>query len=388
MLGFMQNLFSLHRVLTQPASPIGVDFGVDCLRLAQVAMDGDDFTLNAAASVEIPPDVRSDPDARLAFLTQCVPHLLSQAPFRGRQATLGIPPHVLNIQQLSLRPMEDAELKDAVLREARRLFPFDPAFALVRHTVAGQFQRHSAIISEPTALRVIVMACDTRWVQQYLAAAKAARLNVVAMNVQPLALLDCFAHVYRRTGDAQSTRFYIDIGASGARALVARGTRLMFARNIDIGGDHFTHAVAETLGIAFHDARTLRIKLAAGPAANAEQVESAIHHTLERLIAELSLCRKDHEATFPEFPIEQLIFLGGEARQPGLCQHIATQLDLPGHTADSLCRMSGNSEIGIESAIDRRHPQPAWAAAIGLSMGPPPGAPLSNEYQPVLATGR
>jgi hypothetical protein len=32
--------------------------------------------------------------------------------------------------------------------------------------------------------------------------------------------------------------------------------------------------------------------------------------------------------------------------------------------------MMWNSKIGIESAIDRRHPQPAWAAAIGLSIGP------------------
>jgi hypothetical protein len=32
--------------------------------------------------------------------------------------------------------------------------------------------------------------------------------------------------------------------------------------------------------------------------------------------------------------------------------------------------MVRNSRIGIESAIDRRHPQPAWAAAIGLTIGP------------------
>jgi hypothetical protein len=31
--------------------------------------------------------------------------------------------------------------------------------------------------------------------------------------------------------------------------------------------------------------------------------------------------------------------------------------------------MARRSRIDIESAIDRRYPQPAWAAAIGLSMG-------------------
>jgi hypothetical protein len=32
--------------------------------------------------------------------------------------------------------------------------------------------------------------------------------------------------------------------------------------------------------------------------------------------------------------------------------------------------MSRVSEIGIESGIDRRQPQPSWAVALGLSLGP------------------
>jgi hypothetical protein len=36
-----------------------------------------------------------------------------------------------------------------------------------------------------------------------------------------------------------------------------------------------------------------------------------------------------------------------------------------------MVRMGRISEIGIESGIDRRQPQPNWAVAIGLSMGPP-----------------
>jgi len=33
-------------------------------------------------------------------------------------------------------------------------------------------------------------------------------------------------------------------------------------------------------------------------------------------------------------------------------------------------RMGRISEVGIESGIDRRQPQPGWATAIGLSLGP------------------
>jgi hypothetical protein len=33
-------------------------------------------------------------------------------------------------------------------------------------------------------------------------------------------------------------------------------------------------------------------------------------------------------------------------------------------------RMGRTSDVGVESGIDRRQPQPSWAVAIGLSMGP------------------
>ena len=43
---------------------------------------------------------------------------------------------------------------------------------------------------------------------------------------------------------------------------------------------------------------------------------------------------------------------------------------LAAQVGDPLVRMSRISEVGIESGIDRRQPQPSWAVAIGLSMGP------------------
>jgi Tfp pilus assembly PilM family ATPase len=190
--------------------------------------------------------------------------------------------------------------------------------------------------------------------------------------MQPLALLDCFANVYRRTAEQQSVRMYVDIGSSGTRAFIGQGTHLLFARNLAVGGDHLTRAVADSLAISFQDARTLRIKLCAGAGAgaNSGRVEMVCRQALEELIQDLDGCRREHELAFPDLAISRLIFIGGEARHEGLCQHIAEKLKLPGQTGDCLCRMVRNSRIGIESAIDRRHPQPAWSAAIGLSMGP------------------
>ena len=64
------------------------------------------------------------------------------------------------------------------------------------------------------------------------------------------------------------------------------------------------------------------------------------------------------------------MFVGGEARHRNLCQQIARQMSLAAQVGDPLVRMGRTSDVGVESGIDRRQPQPSWAVALGLSMGP------------------
>ncbi len=79
--GFVQNWF------VPEASPIGVDLGTDSLRLAQVdPLGGGEFRLMAAASTEIPFQLRHDPIGRLKFFADSIRPLLKAGNFRGRRA--------------------------------------------------------------------------------------------------------------------------------------------------------------------------------------------------------------------------------------------------------------------------------------------------------------
>lgn len=454
MLSFVQSWFA------PKANPIGVDFGSDCLRLAQVQWVGREYQLIAAASADVPLELRQDPARRLAWFVETTRALLAQGRFRGRAAVLALPAAWMHIQHLRLPRMEEAALKKALPWEARGKLPIDPAQALMRHLVAGEVYQDQEPRSE-----VIVMAARREAVEQYLAAAARARLDVVGMNVEPKVVVDCFAQIYRRQTDAEVTSCFVDIGASATRAVIARGQQILFARAIGVGGDQFTGAVAAELKIGTDEARLLRIKLAclqpaldehrerqtvaatsqaalrpqvvaevttpaepaappaeaesfallsAGleasarrghapaprppitptgspprslpertpsqrmttdvaregdPATQAAHAERAVSGPLGKLIEELELCRRYYEATFPSRPVDRLIFVGGEARQRGLCQRIAQELGLAAQVGDPLVRMGRISEVA-GTGIDRRQPQPGWAVAIGLSMGP------------------
>jgi type IV pilus assembly protein PilM len=390
MLSFVQSWFS------QSANPIGIDFGSDALRMAQVENVGGECKLVAAARADVPTHLRNDPAGRLAFFTESVRELWSQGNFRGRRAILSLPASVMTIQHLRLPKMDEEALKKSLAWECRGKLPYDPTHALLRHLIAGDVfadgeQKHE----------VIVMAAQREWVNQFLAAAAKARLDVVAMNVEAKAMIDCFARVYRRKSDHEAVNLYVDIGSSATRAMVAQDQQILFARSIPVGGEHFTRAVAKQLEMSVEDARILRSKIChaqalaemnrisasqppaeaganadeqtdveAVDAAQVQRVEAAYEEPLQTLVHELSLCRRYHESTFTKQPVTRLIFVGGEARHRGLCQRIAQSLDLAAQIGDPMARMARTTEVGPESGIDRRLPQPDWSVALGLTMGP------------------
>ncbi len=447
MLGFVQNW------IAPKANPIGVDFGSVCLRMAQVQWTGSEHKLVAAASADVPSHLRIDPVARLHFFVETTRDLLAQGAFKGRAAVLGLPAAWMHIQHLRMPKLDEEALKKALPWEARGKLPIDPSQALIRHLVAGDVYQ-----DQDPKMEVIVMAAKRELVNQFLASAARAKLDVVGMNIEPKALLDCFSFVHRRKGAADVTHMFVDIGCSSTRAMVTRGGHILFARAIPVGGDHFNRAVSQALKITADDARLLRIKLChqqpmlegprehrviraeavltaplaaaatsdeptensfallsagmeasrkqvmgltggagdkgaaasaiaeaatavielpAAPSVNTDQfkaVEQACMEPLAKLVEELDLCRRYYEATFANSPVERLLFVGGEARQRTLCQHIARGLGLAAQVGDPMVRMARTSEISIESGIDRRLPQPTWAVAIGLSMGPGTGS--------------
>jgi type IV pilus assembly protein PilM len=438
MLGLVQSWFA------PTGNPIGVDFGTDGLRMAQVEAADGEYHLVAAASAEVPAQIRQDPTARLNFFTETVRDRLASGNFRGKRAILSLPAASCFIQHLRMPRLEEEELKKALPWEARGKLPIDPSHALLRHIVAGEVYQDSEQKNE-----VILMAAARELVNQLLAAAAKAKLDVVGMNVEPKALVDCFTHIYRRKSDADQTTCYVDIGCSGTRAVIARGPQILFARAIQVGGDHFNRAVAGALKMSLEDAKVLRIKVcslgapapvaagmapeaqprqaaqqpsidqsfpllgagmmkagatatAVAPAATrmhapahqqvayadpvsaelmekARQVEHACREALSKLTEELDLCRRYHESTFSSRPIDRLVFVGGEARHRNLCQQIARQMSLAAQVGDPMVRMGRTSDVGVESGIDRRQPQPSWAVAIGLSMGPADGSKVEGK---------
>ena len=143
------------------------------------------------------------------------------------------------IQHLRIARMEEEALRQALPWEARGKLPYDPSHAVLRHLIAGEIHQDGEQKNE-----VILMAAQRELVNQLLAAAGRAKIEVVGMTVEPRAIVDCFGHVYRRKSDLGATTLYIDMGCAATRAYIARGQQILFARVVPVGSEQFTRAVS------------------------------------------------------------------------------------------------------------------------------------------------
>lgn len=412
MLGLF-NAFAPTQIFSGNAAPIGIDLGMEQIRLAQVAPGREGPQLVGAAACDVASYLAADPVAYATSLTRTVKELSRSGRFHGRKVILGLPSSLVHLLHLRIAKMDLEATKAVLPAEVAGKIPFDPISAMLRHHTVGDVYTNDGARQE-----VICTAARRDMVELLLGAVERARLEVVGLVATPVAIRDCFSHVFNRQGDRDTTFCFVDIGRASTRVVVACHRHLYFARSIPIGCDHLDNAIAETLGVEVSEAKLLRHQVNAegnelGEAASEPQqaeepehasmadgagavatlapptrapatssrtsiatdlaVSTAMGAVVQQLSEEVQRCRRYHEATFPSVLIDKLIFTGGGAAQRKVCQAVAQRLHIAAKIGDPIGRLT--SEIDhprpdfIGAGIDRRRSQPGWVVACGLSLG-------------------
>jgi len=394
-------------------SPIAVDFGADSLKLLQI-IPSDPPQMVAAASMDLPEHARANHAARHAFFSDALKELLSNRAFKGRRAICSIPAYQTLVQHIQIQGSSDPDEFEAQLHQhLRQRLNIDPTRMIIRHFNVGQVIRDGASKQE-----VICLAASRDATLSHIQTAQRAKLDVVGMHCEPLAVLEAFSHLYRRDIDNKRVTCFIDLGAATTKIMISHGILMAFAKTIHVAGDHFTRQVAETYDLSFAEARQLRIQevhAAEGPFPNAQAthesepvgIEVPVHTTemksldpatsteaavaptqslgrtdsdgqptgpfdlgesMECLLDEMQMCMRYHKSTFPEYEIEKLVFLGGESRHVDICQKIAKTLRIGAQLGDPLARLIRVNLDKRSLGVDMRHPQPGWAVPMGLCL--------------------
>ena len=396
-------------IKTTNLSPIAVDFGSDQLKLLQVELDGHMPRLVAAGGRTVPYEIRQDRDQRAEFTAGAINDLVREGGFKGKRAIASIPSAMTFLQHVRIGGDDLHSVNERIADELRGQLPVDPSRLVIRYVDVGEVSMNGARRRE-----MICMAAGRQAVLHHIDILRRARLSAVGMHGEPVAILKAYSHLFRRPGDETITTLFVDLGYRTTKVLIAHGADLVFAKQIQVGGEHFDRQFAEELGVDLEEARLRRRRqadqdLPQSPVQIPQRKPSPIRHEggplaiideamqsqsgesspspiragepshemipaggemLDCLIDEIQLCVGYHQSMFANRRVDRIVFVGGEANQRAMCKRMAAALRLPAQLGDPLCRVGRTETARPPVGVDLRESQPGWSVPLGLCQLP------------------
>jgi type IV pilus assembly protein PilM len=307
-------------------SPIGIDIGSRSVKLLQ--FDAERARVREASRWEFSGAATGQPPPCDDQVVQAIQRAREGRNFCGKEAVFCLGAADLFVQNLRVPPSTGVELTRNVWNEAVGRLPFTREEAEIRFLEAADVRQGETLRRE-----VIVLACRRPAVQRYLGIADRLGLRLTAIDVEPNAVLRCYAAQYRREDDQQKPQMFVSLGAATTSVVIARGEIAMFVKYIDVGGRQMDESVARQLQMSLPEALALRRYNGDRRADQrdpevARSVAESVRPVVDRLGNELSLCIRYFSVTFRGQPLSRIVLGGGEATAP-LAEWLAERLSVP-----------------------------------------------------------
>ncbi|MFT7480677.1 MAG: type IV pilus assembly protein PilM, partial [Gammaproteobacteria bacterium] len=336
-------------VFRRNKSVVGLDLGSSVVKAVEISLDGPEPVITGFARAEIPPGGAVD---------EAVSQVLSEGNFRSKRVVTGVSGQSVVVRYVPMMKMRDSEVAQAIRFETDKYLPFD----LEEVVMDCQALRGSGS-EESDQMTVILAACRKELLEQQLSVVQGQGLRPIAVDLDLFALANAWelcGLVDDEAGDEghEKATALVDIGATHASINVVTGGESCFSREINIGGQDMTQAVARRLGVEGFEAEAIKRSSESHQA----EVTSAIMPVLEDLSNELSLSI-DYVEHHEGVTVNEMLLSGGGVLVQGSAAYIEQITNRSARTWNPLegLRVDVN-RVDVEELE-------AWAPSLVVAVG-------------------
>ncbi len=342
-------------------SSVGLDLGSHALKVAELVRSGGSFRVTRIGMVQTPPGaVSKGVAANSDALVPAIRNLLQETGIRSKRVATALGGQAVTIRELRVPEMPEAELEQAVTFEAERYLPPGISEVSCHYHVLGR-------IPEDGQLEILLVATGKELIDRHVAPLSMAGLTSEMMEVTPFSMVRAVAP---HNGQSDKTTVYVDLGAESSDILILHKERSRLARNIPLGGNALTKAIAETMNVDFATAQMLK-EQRAEMLLEGEQLHDmtlrrlhqAILPVVTRICTELRRSLDFYLTRLRGQAISKIVLTGGTAKLKDLAPFLSGQLGLPveiGNPFDT-CEANYPPEYLADVA-------PMMAVAVGLAL--------------------
>jgi len=251
------------------SSVLGIDVGSQRIKVCEMRAQGREPVITALGIVDTP---EGSVDHTGIYNSDAVGTAIKQAISESGATTSHVVITIAGqasvlVRTLEVPRMNPAELKEHMQWEINRNIPF------AENTIVSDYK--SLPDEDPNSLNIdVVMAISPQSaIDTTLACLKRAGKQAAAIDVEPLSMARSIQSSYDDILYSK-TVCIVDVGHKTTSINIFRGSKLLMPRQVPVGGEMFTKAIADALTVNMREAEQLKIEKCEIPEGAAETMVS------------------------------------------------------------------------------------------------------------------
>ena len=291
-------------MLNKRKSIVGLDIGSNEVKAVELTRHGDSVRVTGFGWGRLPSQ---------EALSETIEMVLQKANIKTRRVATAVSGRSVIVRYINLPVMTEGELKSALRFEADKYIPFE----IDEVALDGQkLEELESPLDGEREMKVLMVAAKKSLIQEHVTMIQDLGLIPTVIDVDTFALGNAFelrALQSGRLGESEDIAALVDIGATKTNISILKGHTTYFSREVYLGGNDLTEAVARHLAIDTAEAEELK----RNPQGRELELEEALLPSLDDLANEIHLSFDYFENQFDR-EVGDVYLSGGCVRTPGL----------------------------------------------------------------------
>jgi len=312
-----------------------IDFGLRSIKVAKLHKVSDGYELDNYGITLSPEGAIANGEIfNPIVVADVLTELIKDSGIRDNKAIIAITGQKVIVREIVLPLMEDKELMAGVMWEAPKYVPYDLDESIIDAEKVEEFVEKDG----NKMMRVLLVAAPKSIIQPYMEVLKKARIKPKIVDVVSSANIRAFEnHLSDKQEEEQESSIIdiiLSIGASNTNLTLVEKGNLKFTRDILIGGNDITKALAKSLNLSFDEAEKLKreTKIVLSKEAEEEkknESEKIIEKILNQVTKEVRKSLSYYKTQSQKVKYNKMILSGGCANIDNIKDLLSEQFEIP-----------------------------------------------------------
>jgi type IV pilus assembly protein PilM len=338
----------------EPKEILGVDIGSSNIKVIQMRKDPEGDYVSAAQVAEVPNLENEDENTKEISTVRAIRDCLKAGNIKSKMTVCSVSGKQVAVRRFRFPQLSQEEIEGAVLLEADQVCPFNVDISSVDYHL---------IPTDDESVEGVLVAATNKLIEEKRNMVDNASLDPVLMDVDGLALLNCFS-LYQKD-DISHVCAVLNVGSNCTNLAIVDGNGIPFIRDIAFAGNDIVNKMTQPLAKTPQQIKQLLFGIEEDNH-ESKNLKVVMEQASQQLIHDINGTLRYYSTRENSAAVEKVHVCGGFALAKDfvsiLDQHLSTETIL----WNPFDRIPYNVDSDCEQFLKTNGP--AMAVATGLAM--------------------